>query len=50
VAQLLRLLTFSGSHPFISEGNLLTAEQITSTVLDGVRRRTDTPDHGGPGC
>lgn len=50
VAQLLRLLTFSGSHPFISEGNLLTAEQIASTVLDGVRRRPDTPDHGGPRC
>jgi hypothetical protein len=50
VAQLLRLLTFSGSHPFISEGHLLTAEQITSTILDGVRRRPDTPNHGGPRC
>jgi len=50
VANTLRLLTFSGSHPFISDGNLLTAEQITSTVLDGVRRRPDTPDHGGPRC
>jgi AcrR family transcriptional regulator len=50
VANILRLLTFSGSHPFISDGNLLTAEQITSTVLDGVRRRPDTPDHGGPRC
>jgi AcrR family transcriptional regulator len=50
VVRLFRLLTFSGSHPFISEGNLLTAEEITSTVLDGVRRRPDTPDHGGPRC
>jgi AcrR family transcriptional regulator len=50
VANILRLLTFSGSHPFISDGNLLTAEQITSTVLDGVRRRPDTPNHGGPRC
>ena len=50
VANVLRLLTFSGSHPFISDGNLLTAEQITSTVLDGVRRRPDTSDHGGPRC
>lgn len=50
VANVLRLLTFSGSHPFISEGHLLTAEQITSTILDGVRRRPDTPDHGGPRC
>jgi AcrR family transcriptional regulator len=55
VARLLRLLTFSGSHPFISDGQILTAEQITSTVLDGVRRRPgttrpETPDHGGPRC
>lgn len=50
VANILRLLTFSGSHPYISDGNLLTAEQITSTVLDGVRRRPDTPNHGGPRC
>ncbi len=50
VAQILRLLTFSGSHPFISDGHLLTAEQITSTVLDGVRRRDESPDHGGPRC
>jgi AcrR family transcriptional regulator len=50
VANTLRLLTFSGSHPFISDGNLLTAEQITSTVLDGVRRRPDTPNPGGSGC
>lgn len=50
VANTLRLLTFSGSHPFICDGNLLTAEQITSTVLDGVRRRPDSSDHGGPRC
>jgi AcrR family transcriptional regulator len=50
VARLFRLLTFSGSHPFISDGQVLTAEQITSTILDGVRRRDDTPDHGGPRC
>jgi AcrR family transcriptional regulator len=50
VANILRLLTFSGSHPYISDGNLLTVEQITSTVLDGVRRRSDTPNHGGPRC
>jgi AcrR family transcriptional regulator len=50
VARLLRLLTFSGSHPLISDGHLLTAEQITSTVLDGVRRRPDESDHGGTWC
>lgn len=47
VAHLFRLLTFSGSHPFISDGQVLTAEQITSTILDGVRRRED---HGGSTC
>lgn len=38
VARLLRLLTFSGSHPLISDGNILAAEEIASVVLDGVRR------------
>jgi AcrR family transcriptional regulator len=54
VARLLRLLTFAGSHPFIADGSLLSAEDITSTVLDGVRRRpdhgTDTPTTGGIRC
>jgi AcrR family transcriptional regulator len=36
----LRLLTFSGSHPGIADGQLLTAEEIVATVLDGVRVRT----------
>ncbi|HET8595837.1 MAG TPA: TetR/AcrR family transcriptional regulator [Intrasporangium sp.] len=35
----LRLLTFSGSHPGIADGRLLTAEEIVATVLDGVRVR-----------
>jgi hypothetical protein len=38
VARLLRMLTFSGSHPLISQGDMLTPQQITSVVLDGVRR------------
>jgi AcrR family transcriptional regulator len=38
VARLVRLLTFSGSHPMINDGNPLTAEQIVSVVLDGVCR------------
>jgi len=37
VARLLRLLTFSGSHPMINDGNPLTADQIVSVLLDGVR-------------
>jgi AcrR family transcriptional regulator len=40
VADVVRLLTFSASHPLISDGRMLTAEQIADIVLDGVR----TPD------
>lgn len=32
----IRLLTFSGSHPMISHGNPLTPEEITGVLLDGV--------------
>jgi AcrR family transcriptional regulator len=35
VVQLLRLLTFSGSHPHISDQRMLTAEQIVDVVLHG---------------
>ncbi len=35
----LRLLTFSGSHPGIAEGRVLTPEQIVDTVLYGTVRR-----------
>jgi AcrR family transcriptional regulator len=38
VARLIRLLTFSATHPTISDGTPLTAEQIASVVLNGVRR------------
>jgi len=34
----LRLLTFAGSHPHISDGHLLTPEQIVGTVLHGLLR------------
>jgi len=37
--RLLRLLTFSGTHPGIAEGKLLTPEQIVAVILDGVRVR-----------
>ncbi len=37
VVQLLRLLTFAGSHPLINDGDQLTAEQIATVLLDGVR-------------
>jgi AcrR family transcriptional regulator len=35
----LRLLTFAGSHPLISDGQLLTPEQIVDTVLYGLGRK-----------
>jgi len=38
VVRLLRLLTFSGSHPMITDGELLTAEEITDLLLHGVGR------------
>jgi AcrR family transcriptional regulator len=44
LAHLLRLLTFSGTHPVISDGRPLAAEQIVDAVLDGVRRRNPAPD------
>ncbi|HZC54062.1 MAG TPA: TetR/AcrR family transcriptional regulator [Mycobacterium sp.] len=37
-ARLLRLLTFCGSHPMITDGDLLSPEEIVSVLLDGVRR------------
>jgi AcrR family transcriptional regulator len=43
VARLLRLLTFSGSHHMIADGQLLTPEQIVSVLLDGVLCHTDDP-------
>lgn len=36
LAHRLRLLTFAGSHPHITDGHLLTPEQIVTTVLDGL--------------
>ena len=39
VVQMLRLLTFSGSHPHISDQEILTAEQIVDTVLHGLLRK-----------
>jgi AcrR family transcriptional regulator len=46
VVRLLRLLTFSGTHPLISEGDPLATEKIVSVVLDGVCRH----DPGGRQC
>jgi hypothetical protein len=46
----LRLLVFSGTHPGITDGRLLTAREITGIVLDGVRTRPDQQARGGPQC
>jgi AcrR family transcriptional regulator len=40
----LRLLTFAGSHPLISDGVLLTPEQIVDTVLHGLLREKGNRD------
>jgi AcrR family transcriptional regulator len=36
LAHVLRLLVFSGTHPMISDGRLLSPEQIVSILLDGL--------------
>ncbi len=41
VAQLLRALIFSGSHPLISAGAHLSPDEIISILLDGVRRHSE---------
>jgi AcrR family transcriptional regulator len=35
-AHIIRLLTFSGSHPHLSDGRILTTDEIVTTVLDGL--------------
>jgi AcrR family transcriptional regulator len=45
VVQMLRLLTFSGSHPHISDQRMLTAAQIVDVVLHGTLRPHDPDDH-----
>src|SRR3954452_1801256 len=50
VVRLLRLLTFSGSHPHISDQQMLDAEQIVGVVLHGtLLTRTVGPDTDGEG-
>ena len=39
LVHLLRLLTFSGTHPHISDGRRLTPDQIVGVLLDGVLRK-----------
>ncbi len=42
----LRLFTFSASHPGITDGAVLTPEEIVDTVLLGLRRRDEGPTNG----
>lgn len=49
VVQLLRLLTFSGSHPHISDQRMLTAAQIVDVVLHGTLR-DEPPGHRHQGA
>ena len=44
-AHVLRLLTFSGSHPRIADGRPLTADQIVGILLDGLGARTPADRH-----
>lgn len=41
VVRLLRLLTFSGSHPHVSEQRPLTPEEIVDVILGGTLRRPE---------
>jgi AcrR family transcriptional regulator len=41
-AQLLRALTLAGTHPALVAGDALTADQIVSVLLDGIRAEPDS--------
>jgi AcrR family transcriptional regulator len=41
LARLVRMVTFAGTHPHLSDGQLLTPDQIVSTLLDGVLKKED---------
>ena len=42
LAKLVRLLTFSGSHPHLSDGQTLSPEQIVAVLLHGVLKKKDS--------
>ena len=44
LVHMLRMLTFSATHPHISDGHLLTPDQIVGTLLDGVLKPTTGKD------
>jgi AcrR family transcriptional regulator len=45
VVRILRMLTFSGSHPLITDGRMLTAEEIADVLLHGTLRHEGTKGH-----
>ena len=38
---MLRLLTFAGSHPHISDGRTMSPQEIVAVVLHGTLKETD---------
>ena len=42
LAKLVRLLTFSGSHPHLSDGRTLSPEEIVAVLLHGVLKKKDS--------
>lgn len=50
VAATLRMLVFSATHPFINDGNPLTAEQIVGILLDGLADRDHDTTKGNRTC
>ena len=45
---LLRLLTFSGSHPHISDGHVLSPQRIVDVLLDGISAQPSTVRRNSP--
>jgi AcrR family transcriptional regulator len=51
VARMLRLLTFAGSHPLITENQFLTADEIVGVLLNGLLTGPTQPsDRGQDPC
>jgi AcrR family transcriptional regulator len=48
VVRYLRLLTFAGSHPMITDNQTLTPQEIADLLLDGVLVRADHPPQEYP--
>jgi AcrR family transcriptional regulator len=49
-AHIIRIMTFGGTHPRIAEGAPLTAAEIVTIVLDGIRARHELDDAEDPPC